>query len=799
MPDAAGKVNIVLSVNQANFSAGMAEAQRELDKFAGKTKAAGHGTVSSMQAASASIRLLENPLGSNIRAIERLISQSKVLSNVMKAAFPLVGAIAIGGMIAKLGAEVAAFIKKIQEMPKAIQQGFDALNLSARTTNDELDLTNARLANQIAKLQGKPQNNLKTALYESRVEADKLATSLARDAKSVNDLLTQNKIGMLGQLLGKANTNSVDSSVMVYMNDLQALGNRLSEVTGQPGKEGEATSLRKQIKDKQNAGLGWAKSKLFITDNTQFAGPEDGIMGGDQAGNRTKLLGFQGVLLGQQHNAQSEDTNKELKGQEETEQAKKTAAELAKRNAAKALEAQKAADNKRLKQMEESLHSQTLNGNVSVRATYEFWTNSISAFRKGSDAYDAVVARQAEAAKAGAAQAHAWIEKQKAQDKREDSTDELSGNAIVARSNQFFQRENVKSYGESTQDQVDSNQLATLTATNEARAREVTLTEQAGRTMSRYAASVELAAIHAEEYATQIGALKAMLDIRSQQASVDPTKENKKALAEAQDRVTEAEAKRNVQIQQDNENISPTASKGSVGFTDALNDFVIASRDAAAQMRELTDNTLNTLNAEIVKGMSGQKTNFKGAGASIFRDVASTGLKKAEGSALSALGFGGKADGSKSNPLYVRMADEAGKAAESIGSGIINMFKGGKDGSDSTDSGGSSFFGGLMSGLAGFAGGGAVSPGTLAMVGERGPELAYFGSGANVIPNHKLSAFGGSSGDTHHWNIDARSATDPAQTAAQTQRAIMMAAPYIVAASQKAQAQKQRRSPSSRP
>ena len=35
----------------------MKEAQARLDTFAGKAKSAGHGTVSSMQAASASIRL----------------------------------------------------------------------------------------------------------------------------------------------------------------------------------------------------------------------------------------------------------------------------------------------------------------------------------------------------------------------------------------------------------------------------------------------------------------------------------------------------------------------------------------------------------------------------------------------------------------------------------------------------------------------------------------------------------------------------------------------------------------------
>ena len=49
-----------------------------------------------------------------------------------------------------------------------------------------------------------------------------------------------------------------------------------------------------------------------------------------------------------------------------------------------------------------------------------------------------------------------------------------------------------------------------------------------------------------------------------------------------------------------------------------------------------------------------------------------------------------------------------------------------------------------------------IAPGTLAMVGEQGPELAYFGKGGSVTPNDKL---GGNNGDIHvHNNIDARGA-----------------------------------------
>ena len=60
---------------------------------------AGHGAVSGMQASSASLRLLENGFGNNIRAAERFIGTIPGLSNLLKATFPIVGGIALIGDI----------------------------------------------------------------------------------------------------------------------------------------------------------------------------------------------------------------------------------------------------------------------------------------------------------------------------------------------------------------------------------------------------------------------------------------------------------------------------------------------------------------------------------------------------------------------------------------------------------------------------------------------------------------------------------------------------------------------------
>jgi len=236
-------------------------------------------------------------------------------------------------------------------------------------------------------------------------------------------------------------------------------------------------------------------------------------------------------------------------------------------------------------------------------------------------------------------------------------------------------------------------------------------------------------------------------------------------------------------------------------------------------MREITTSTLSTLNSEFVKGISGQRTSFGDAGASIFRNVAGAGIQKAEGSILGAMGFGGGKLGTKANPMYTIAAD-AKDAASAAGGFLSKFFGGGSKGPGSSglssvlgsaadasmtdqSNGGISTIGSDLTSLIpfipGFAGGGAVSPGTLALVGENGPELAFFGSGAHITPNHQLSSvIGSTGGDTHTWNIDARGSTDPAQTKALVQQGIMQAAPHIAAASQRKSTETNRRTPSTR-
>jgi hypothetical protein len=806
MPESAGSVNIVLSVNKANFSAAMADAQRQLDAFAGKAKSAGHGTVSSMQAASASIRLLENPLGNNIRAIERLVSQSKLLSGVMKAAFPVVGAIAAVTAVAKLGEEVAKFIAKVNATPAALKAGFGSMHDAAQLSNDELRRTNDALANEIAKLEHKPQNNLAIALDDARINADKLGISLTEDAKKVKELLEQNKIGSLeSMLMGKDSTVDVAGSVNSYLQQIADLGHKINDAVHK-GDTAGADSLRQQLSAKQASYREYLDNEIKTrTGNVQIADGTTGaysLVHGDQSSNLNILYGARDVEYDRQDEQSEQAQNVALNDRKVKDENAKALLDQQKQAAQKLKEAQKQAAEEQLRQFEDSNSAWKAEGERSLADDAKWWSDKLNTLTVGSANWIANSSKIYKKITEDAAQAqreyHAAIEKftteyESEGDKRDwlpkDTTDYVDQQGKAA-------AEWIKNLREGATAQ---------TQTGDAIAEAALKMQVATGQMSKLDAAQVLATMHTQQYTAQMQALADARKSNEDNSSLTDL-QRKAQLAGVDNQIAGLNGQRQLQVMEARQATNPASSSASAGFTDALNDFVNSTRDAAAQMKQITETTLATVNTQLVRAMSGQKTDWRGAGAGIFRNVAATGLQKAEGSALSALGFGGKPDGSQSKPLYVRLVQDASSAASSAGSWLSKLFGGGGGASSAAGAaaggdgdGGSSLTGSLgsvfMTALPMLASGGPLSANTMAIVGEKGPELFMPSTSGTVIPNHQLTSFGGGGGDTHNYAIDARGATDPAQTTAQITRALRVAAPQIVSASTRSVQERSKRRP----
>ena len=214
----AGRITVNLDAGTAQFVVDMDKANRKLNEFGGHA-------VSNTQAASAAIRVFEGNISNNIRAAEKFITTIPGVSAALKVAFPLFGAIALGGvlfeLIKKANEAYDAFVK-FGEAPKRIGQEFQAITQPIRIANDELAVTNDKLENQIAKLQGRPQNGLTLALDEARLMADKLAESLQRDVKESLELLQKEEVGFVKGLF----TNSADQAVNRAIQKVRRLAHR---------------------------------------------------------------------------------------------------------------------------------------------------------------------------------------------------------------------------------------------------------------------------------------------------------------------------------------------------------------------------------------------------------------------------------------------------------------------------------------------------------------------------------------------------------------------------------------------
>jgi hypothetical protein len=789
MAGAAGNITVVLSTNSTNFSAGLTEAQRQLDKFANASKAAGHGTVSSMQAASASIRLLDNPLGNNIRAIERLISQSAVLSNVLKAAFPLVGAIAIGSMIGKLGNDVVEFVTKINKMPAAIAKGFADLNLSQKTATDELILSTDRVQNELDKLNKQPQNTTKMAFDEARLAADRLAESIVSTNAKINELLSNNHITAWAVLMGKSGTAATEGAAKYWQkrsdNDAYDLANAA------PGSQ-EETTAKNNLAATQAAHLKDLRTDLANRQDTvsQTGSADDANINSDK-GQIT-------AILNQQRQQAAELSAASTAAAKQKADDAKAQAEAAKAASTALLEARKKAAEQQLQQWESDNSDWKAAQDRSLLQDAAWWQSRLDTLTAKSANYLAVnkkvnadiIANNRQNSEAIAKYTTDYFNdfnssnglSSGANSQLNDSGNAAAEYITALRTSIDLNRENGDAIAEA------SLKMAVSTGN-----------------MTRLDAAQVQASIHTQQYTSLMQRLQDTKDAIARNVGLTDLQKQAQT-AQIDNQMTAATGQRRVQMLDDNQATNPASSLGLVGFQDALSEFVQSTRDMAKTISQLTTSTLGSLNGQIIKSMTGQSTrgDWSNMGAGMFRNAAGAGLQKAEGSILGGLGFGAKADGSKTSPLYVRMADGVGDVAKSATSGLASLFHSSSNSAGSNGTGGigstlGKLFSTVVNVLPHFAAGGPISSNMLSVVGENGPELFNPSSSGTIIPNHQLTNIGTSDGGTtHNWNIDARGSTDPAQTMAMVQEGIRQATPHIVRASQSAVSEHSKRTTGSR-
>lgn len=766
----AGQISGKLNLNAAGWSQTVDKSIREIKKLQEASSQAGKGTVSSMQAASASIRLIEGDFTRNTRAVERFISSIPGVGKALQAVFPLVGAAATIGILARMGDEIYKTVHDLGQIKNVANEGFIAINQGAQKNADTLRVSNDKLEQQIAILEHKPVNNLALALDEARVRADDLAASLNKDYEAVKKVIEESQKGVAATLFNGGVDRQLGGGIEDRLANIRTLARQQRDATT-AGDTAAVADLDAKLRAAQEEAKHFADNQRAMRTGIANAGTV-------REAPYAKVYGDQGL------NLDTIDKFKDLiSSQEDTaDQQKRNTADQEK---VRALEQSNKAQADLYTQMQETIAKQKAQYGVSVADELAYWSARVNAFSKGSEEYKKVLMDQYRLQSELAQQLNEGKKKY-----LESQKGTVEGNDLVDKGAQAFSQLDLEQQERASRSLKEYNAevaKGAAEAQKEASAfaeSSLQIALQQGA-ISELAAAQALAAIHADDHA------KALLRIN--EALADQIK-----LINADPKLTDQDkglAIRNAQQSAANETLTANGSFAVTQQSDAQRvrgqQLGPAMQDTLRKIGQdwsnmtqsilqITTKTIDSFNDDITKAITGHgsKADFGKTFAQAGEGLVKTGLQKGESALLGGLfGKGGTPGSSPTNPIF----------ASIVGAGGIGGAAGGAA---------APLLGGLAAKLGGFiqpfiphfAAGGDFVGGPM-MVGEKGPEILNPGFSGSITPN---SAIGG--GHTTVLHVDARGSNDPAAIHA----AIMRAAPALISASVQAQHHAAKRSPRGR-
>lgn len=843
----AGDITIVLSVNKAGWTQSLQDAQRQLDVLSGKSRTAGKAVRKFGQnthGATAAAMMLEGNLNSLAWAIGPVVEKSKLLSSALKMAFPTIGAIAFTAVISQGILKLRSFMQTADQMPQKIKNDWGSLTLSADTANDALVVTNDKLQEQIALLEKKRPNALKTELDEARVAADKLVQSLYEANAKMASLLKADRVGALQSAASnEAPTASVAGSIKSINQKIATLGAEY-HLALRNGDAADANRLLAQMRATEKYGISWASMMLHgrrgVTVLDTLSNPQ-GVPGG--AGN--DLMSFLGLggLLDPRLKFNSIDFLSKA--------SRRTLGFIPRQDAVKAVVV--GAENKWADEIASYRDSNAIVSSQKEladlkdrqRAAHDHTDaakKSQEAARKRREAYAKAQAAMVtgwktdfDAARAARAmtlpqQAEWWTARAEMSSASPKAFAYALGQAqkVIAAANEKLASptgwrnanlgpihgrlsappsiprnlsdhvtviRQLQTAGWNTMQSVQKMASAVHATNNQLALYRISAAAARGEITQLDAASAT-AGIHQRQYN------QAMRQFSFEIRSVENAPSTAMTPKERAATINRLELQRGryqvsaMQVAQQDAMANGQWKPGStmVAVHNALDEFVLAVRDSSGKIAEIVTGTVEGVNQTLSGAIMAHsynayewRRNMANALGGEARRVGAQGLNlalsHAEGGLLSRFGFGhtGKRGESAARPLYVH---EVGAAANA--SSVMTKLAG----AGAKAGGVLGLVGSAFQGF--FAGGGTVLPGLPAIVGERGPELFVPHTAGRIVPNNQLGG-----GDTH-IHVDARGAHDPAAVEAAVHRGIAQAAPHIVGASVRAVHEHRSRIPTNR-
>lgn len=704
-------------VSQFTFGGNAAKEANELSTaIEGVGHATGYAVAPSVRFGSV-LRGMEGGFSRNVRAAEYFGASLSFLEPIMASAFPIVGAATLGWALLEMGKHAYEAFENIVELKGAIN-GLNALQINvANTVGKNNDSAESSVESILEATQGRAAALKQKYSYQSQKPLDLSSYFYSDEFKKLPDNI-------------KANYERVYKSIAPA-----DVPERLR-------------SIKKEITD-LNAAAAEAKTGPFVRSVDGF--------GPSATSNPNKYYEARILAASQiQQQLESGSTARSANLQGLQTSIPKAQADEAKKNQQEALSRSREATAARRQDDQQAIQNQEQD-HLSWMAVQDrskldemlYWSSIVALTNDGSArALDARKKYQ-QATVALNREQHEELTRSIGQFSKEYMAGFYENSGLSGPDSRKLDRSggDASDYIASLRASIDLNkQSSDAIAENS-----IQMAVATGQ-MSKLSAARAMAALHQQQYTDSLQELKDQREAISNDPTISDL-ERKAQLQENSNQLGQLNTSRSIQSAQDQQGANPAATSMLNGASDALTDFVIASRDGARMMRDVVGGTLTGLNTQIVNGLSGGRTDFRGMAISASKSFADAGLKKAEGGILGMFGVGNGKLGTKGNPIYTMPASGIpGVSGASLGS-FAGKIGGG--------------FKHLLSFLPHFATGGD-GDGPM-VVGENGPEL-FSGTG-HVTSNRTLNSLLSGGGTTINYSIDAKG-TDPVQTGQRVRAAI---------------------------
>jgi hypothetical protein len=217
MPVRAGQIVVEMTAGTRTFVTDVEVAKTKLREFGAVGQSANAGMVSSTKATTATMKAMEGQFANNNRAAAAFVNTILGGGRAMQAIFPLVGGLAFAGMLTEVVGKVQDFFKNLAEAPERSAAAFRGIFEPLQKGNDELQVTNDKLAMEIGKLSGHPGNGLQLALHEAWVVADKLEATVSKTLKELGEVQKKDGISALNAFFtGRTDTKGDEADIKKF-------------------------------------------------------------------------------------------------------------------------------------------------------------------------------------------------------------------------------------------------------------------------------------------------------------------------------------------------------------------------------------------------------------------------------------------------------------------------------------------------------------------------------------------------------------------------------------------------------